>query len=78
MNEFVSVVRLYYQEELDKKYERDMANYCAMLPAFAYSDKKPDAPKYQDYKLITPEDEEKLKQMEKLKEALSQSLIQSL
>ena len=64
----VAVVRSYYEKELRKAFDAATANYCSMMPAFIYSEDKPEAPKLQDYLLLTEEDEKKLEQLDKIKQ----------
>lgn len=51
-----------------------MANYCSSLPAYIYSDKRPEPPKQEDYTLVTEEDIEMLDKLDKIKE-LAKHLI---
>lgn len=68
----VSVVKAYYEKELRKAFDAATANYCSMMPAFIYSEEKPEAPKLQDYLLLTEEDIEKLEQIDRIKKLARQ------
>lgn len=68
----VAVVKQYYQDELKLEFDKAVQNYCSSLPAYIYAEKndRPQPPKYEDYMIVSEEDEKNLELLEKLKDVM--------